>query len=304
MKILVVGLILLFGSSSYGQINLKDSTVQVIGYWSKKEKQTYAVTQETYKVKGTDTTSREFTKYFVDVTVVDSTADSYIIDWAYRDYSMDTDNKIIKNLMAETQNIKVQIRTNQMGTFSEVVNWEEIRDYIKKVMVSFKNEYDTIPQLTPVFAQIESMFSTKEAIEQAVIKEIKQFYFFHGASYKMGEEYQAQSQVNNIYGGEPFDVDIVAWLHDINSDESIYTLYATQTVNQEQLSNAVFDYLTRMAITMKVKGPNREDIPTISNKMWFVSTIHDSGWVVSSAETKETVAEGVTKVEDRIIELQ
>lgn len=48
--------------TTFGQIHLEDSTVQVIGFWDKNEKQNYAVSLEKIKIKGADTTSREMIK--------------------------------------------------------------------------------------------------------------------------------------------------------------------------------------------------------------------------------------------------
>ena len=77
-----------------------------------------------------------------------------------------------------------------------------------------------------------------------------------------------------------------------------------QTVDSEQLTQATFDYLKSMAQTMKVPVPTREDIPEIANDTWTASRIHGSGWLIYSIETKETKAEGVTNIEERIIEIQ
>ena len=83
-KLLVFGIIFLISSNLFSQISIKDSTVQVIGYWSKYDKQSYDVTYEKYKVKNKDTISRELMKYEVDVKIIDSTANSYTIEWFYK----------------------------------------------------------------------------------------------------------------------------------------------------------------------------------------------------------------------------
>jgi|GEM_PF-5327359 len=57
----------------YGQINPADSTAQVVGYWDLNEKQSYIITEEKLKIQGTDTLSREYEKYAVDITIVDAT---------------------------------------------------------------------------------------------------------------------------------------------------------------------------------------------------------------------------------------
>ena len=52
-KKLAIGIILLFSIKTFGQISVKDSTVQVVAYWSKLEKQStiYLSTIKNWKLK-------------------------------------------------------------------------------------------------------------------------------------------------------------------------------------------------------------------------------------------------------------
>jgi hypothetical protein len=67
---------LLSGLTTFGQINMADSTAQVITYWEKGEKQNYSVTTENIKIKGSDTTSKEMTTYNVEITVLNTSEKS------------------------------------------------------------------------------------------------------------------------------------------------------------------------------------------------------------------------------------
>ena len=74
---------LLTGLITFGQINMADSTAQVITYWEKGEKQNYSVTTEKIRITGSDTTSREMMTYDVEITVLNSSDKSYMIEWYY-----------------------------------------------------------------------------------------------------------------------------------------------------------------------------------------------------------------------------
>jgi hypothetical protein len=101
---------ILLSVNLFGQINIADSTVQVIGYWDKNEKQSYEISFEKYKLKEGDTTSRELVRYNVDITVIDSTSASYTVEWFYRNYRIETENSIAKKLMSLSENMKVIIK--------------------------------------------------------------------------------------------------------------------------------------------------------------------------------------------------
>ena len=303
IRLQIITLLILLSLKMYGQIDMNDSTAQVIGYWDKNEKQSYVVTQEEYKIVGNDTTSRESYKYLVDITVVDSTADSYLIDWFYKDYEIHSDNALVKKLASITSDITVRIKTSELGVFQEVVSWEAIRDYILQGTKILKQETQDIPNMDNIINQIEGMYSTKESIENAAVMEMQQYYTFHGAKYEYGEEYNIDLKSSNLYGGEPFDTKVKVWLDEINPDENNFVLRMIQTVDSEQLTKATYEYLLKMAETLKIPSPKIEDIPLVSNDVWTASRIHGSGWVIYSVETRETKAEGQTNVKERIIEI-
>ena len=177
-KLLVFGIIILISSNLFSQISIKDSTVQVIGYWSKYDKQSYDVTYEKYKLKNKDTISRELMKYEVDVKIIDSTANSYSIEWFYKNYSINTENELVRKLTSIADDISVKIKTDEYGAFLEVINWEEVRDYLEKVTEKLKVELKDVPNYKEIIANVMSIYSTKESVEANAIKDALQFYKF------------------------------------------------------------------------------------------------------------------------------
>ena len=301
---LILSIALLTSLTSLGQINMKDSTVQTIGYWDKKEKQTYTVSTDKFKLKGTDTTSKENMKYEVEITILDSTAKTYTIEWFYKNFSMETTNELMKKIMSIAQDMKVVIKTDDVGAFVEVVNWQEVRDFIRKATDKTRKEFKDIPKMDAVIKQIEGTYSTKEAIESASISDIQQFYTFHGAKYKLGETLEGKIKVPNLYGSEPFDSDFTLYLDEINTDDNNYIMRATQSVNKEQLTEATFNYLVGLSKKMGVPPPTRDEIKELKNETLTASRIHGSGWIVYSVQTKTITSDNITNIEERLIELK
>src|SRR5690349_4032043 len=112
-KILTLSIVVMFSLCAAGQINMEDSTVQAIGYWDKNEKQSYSVNTDKYKLKGEDTTSKENMKYDVEITILDSTAQSYTIEWFYKNFLMDTNSELVKKIMSVAEDMKVIIKTDE-----------------------------------------------------------------------------------------------------------------------------------------------------------------------------------------------
>jgi hypothetical protein len=295
---------LLSGLITFGQINMADSTAQVITYWDKGEKQNYSVSAEKIKIKGTDTTSREITTYDVEITVLKADDKSYTIEWFYKNLTTNSQNPTVQKLMNITKDMKVVFKTDELGVFVEVVNWKEIKDYIQKATTTLSKGIKDIPEMEKVIKQIETTYSTKAAIESASIKDIQQFHTFHGAKYKLGEVLEGQLKVPNIFGVEPFDSDFTVYLDEINEEDNNFIMRATQEINKEQLTDATFNYLTTMAKNMKIDPPKREDLKELSNETLTASRIHGTGWVIYSVQTTTVTSDNVTNIEERIIEIK
>ncbi|MBK8855961.1 MAG: hypothetical protein IPN10_18105 [Saprospiraceae bacterium] len=296
---------LLAGLNIYGQINMEDSTAQVVSYWEKGEKQNYTATFDMYKVEGKDTISKEKLTYDVEITVLEADEKSYTVEWNYKNAKTDSKLPVVKNLLLLTNGKKVVIKTDELGMFKEVINWKEVKGFIQNIILKAKKEYtNDDPEKDKFFQQIEAMYTTKEAIESSSIKDIIQFHNFHGAKYKLGEVLEGKTKQTNLYGPQPFDVDVIVLLDEINVEEDNFTVRSWQEINKEQLANATFNYLTKMASNMKQKPPTRDDVKNISNETYTSSVVHPTGWILFTIETK-TVSQGNNiNIEERMMEIK
>lgn len=301
---LLTAIFVLTAITSFGQINMADSTVQVITYWETGEKQDYVVSVEKINLKDADTTSREMTTYEVEVTVLNSGKDFYTIQWLYKNIQTDNPNPIFQKLMKITNGMKVIFKTDEVGTFLEVVNYKEINEYTQKAILSLKNDFREIPEMEKVLNQAEATFSTKEAIETVCIKDIHQFHTFHGAKYTLGEILEGKTKAPNVYGSEPFDADITVYLDEINEPDDTYVMRAIQEIDKDQLTNATLDYLTTMAKNMGVAPPKPGDLGTFQNEILTASSIHGTGWVLYSIQTTTVTSGNVSNIEERILEMK
>jgi len=283
---------------------MKDSTVQVVGYWSKQEQQSYAISFEKFKIKNNDTISRDLIKYEVDLKIIDSTAHSYTTEWFYKNYSFETENDFVKKLSALASDMSVIIKTDEYGAFKEVVNWEDIRDYLGKVTEGLKEEFKDVPNHEKIIAQVMSIYASKESVEANAIKDAIQFYAFHGLKYDLGETIEGQLEVRNNYGGKPFVSDVSFSLDEINEEDGNSILRMQQAINSEQLTDATYNYLIKLG-AFGDKSPERKEFPSLTNNTRTASRIHgSSGWIIYSIETKEVTAEETTNIEQRIIEIK
>lgn len=286
------------------QIDMSDSTFQAIGYWSINEKQSYTITHETYKVDDSDTTGLETYKYSVDITIIDSTANSYTIDWFYHNFEILEGGDLLEKISRIGDQLAVRIRTDEFGAFLEVVNWQEVRQYILKGIGMLREENKDMPEIAKILEQYDSMYSTKESIEAAAIKDILQYYSYHGGKYRLGEEINGSLKLPNLYdSSNPFDTEVLLFLDEIDPEDNNAIMRMKQTVNSDQLTKTTFNFLVKTSTNLGTEPPKWEEFPPLSNEIWLSSRIHGTGWIIYSVETREVTAEGITRVENRIIEI-
>ena len=88
-KAILSSLLVCIVTTLSAQINLNDSTVQVVAYWSKGDSYDYLYDYYKYNIQGKDTISWERTISKINITVIDSTENSYTLQAVY-----DTPNAI------------------------------------------------------------------------------------------------------------------------------------------------------------------------------------------------------------------
>ena len=307
-KLLLLTLFLFTYICSYSQINLEDSTVQVISYWDKNEVQNYKIINKKTKYNNDVIISSDSTINYVEVTVLDSTKNSYTIQWLYRDYKVNNDeiSQMLSNLPGNT---KVIYKTNELGVFQEVVNWEEIRDdmnqsiegLIKEMKEGNKMDDENTEK---AIKQIIATFSTKEAIENIVVTDIQQFHSFHGAVYPIGETLEYETQLPNILGPEPFSANLYVTLEEIYPDNNSYLINSQTVVSKDQLLKAMVEYFNKTAESVgKQLDPALFENMELENQIVNYSEIHETGWILYSTLTKIVKSGSSTMVDECSIEI-
>lgn len=287
------------------QINKENSTVQTIAYWNLGEKQEYSITREQVKLKGNDTISKKNSTYDVDIMVVDSTATSYIVEWYYKNNK----DQGSYDLNKKENGLKIRFKTDEMGTFQEILNLNEVQNYVKKTLDELKNSINnSSKEIEPFFNNMKNVFTAKEIIESVFLNDIQVFHSFYGGQYALGEVIEDQIEIDNVFGGSPYLADITLVLEDIDFEEDSYVLKYYQSINPEQLKTIVEDVSEQLG-----KGISSDEekldfdklgINGFENEVYIGSVIHDSGWILYTNYTKSIALENYTNIDSVIIEMK
>lgn len=303
----LVLLIMTIAIAAKGQMNFQDSSVQVISYWNMGEKYEYSVNYQKLKYTEKDTSSNETMTYDVEVSVIDSTDNSYTVRWFYKNFKTDSQNPIVQKLAAVSEDIAIDIKLDALGTIQSVENWEEVRDHIAKSIDSIKNDFDQIPGLDKIFHQMTVMYSTKASIEASAIEDVQQIHNFHGGKYMLNETATGKIKTPNLYdNANPFDTEVSVNLEELDKENNQFIIRSIQEVNSEQLAETTYKYLKEMTenLGQGQEFIKREDFNDMKNSVETVSRIHNTGWVIQSILWKEVTTEGITNLDIRRIQMK
>ena len=137
-KAILSSLLVCIVTTLSAQINLNDSTVQVVAYWSKGDSYDYLYDYYKYNIQGKDTISWERTISKINITVIDSTENSYTLQAVYdtpnaiRSGSDSISRELTSRISRTFGNDTVIVETNELGTIKRLVNFDQLRSrYLK-----------------------------------------------------------------------------------------------------------------------------------------------------------------------------
>ncbi|MCS6980882.1 MAG: hypothetical protein N2110_01745 [Flavobacteriales bacterium] len=285
----------------HSQINLADSSAQAVAYWNNGDKRIYTIRFEKVKIKDQDTLSLKVLEYDAEISVLKSKPAFYLIQWTYR-YR----NNPFTDLMTETfqtlpHDSRIIYKTNEMGEFSKLVNWREIRSKVKRQIHNFSKLIFKMPELNMFFQQLNTAFASRKAIEIALIKDIRQFHSFHGYYFKLGKNYIATTQIPNIFGGGFLNAENKTLLKEVDAKKGTFTIHLTQEIDKEQLTEVIHKFIRNMAEKIHHEPPKSGEIPQYNIEIQVETQLDNAGWVIESMHTQTVFYNENRNVEKRLI---
>ena len=138
-KAILSSLLVCIVTTLSAQINLNDSTVQVVAYWSKGDSYDYLYDYYKYNIQGKDTISWERTISKINITIIDSTENSYTLQAVYdtpnaiRSGSDSISRELTSRISRTFGNDTVIVETNELGTIKRLVNFDKLRSRYRSI---------------------------------------------------------------------------------------------------------------------------------------------------------------------------
>lgn len=257
-----------------------DSSATCITFWKNKEVKIYTIKHSKERNTASVNSKGEAT-YEAHIKVADSTANGFTVEWVYKNFKTAgaTDNTV-NSLNAIMEGMKVKYKTDDVGMFTELINWQEVRNF---AMTNYEKIYATATQNSEFAAalnQVKAIFQSKENIEALLIREVQLFHSPYGVEYdKKGTA--TTTELPNVTGGQPFPATVTLKLEELNTAKNYCTVSINQTVDKGKAGPIMAAMLKKLAGSKPV---NEEDIKKeiagleISDLNSFTYTL-TTGWM-------------------------
>jgi len=237
MKLPVTLLLAVASIPAWSQKAAPDTSADCVTNWRKSESKVYSIVHEKTTV-GPDIPGKHFSfSYEANITVLDSTAEDYTIKWV-----LHVPENVNKELIGIQQlpvfeGMQMIFKISSVGTFVELINWEEVRDgYVQLMELSMPKKKDSV--LTGALDKAKSLFGTKESVEAALIKEIQLFHLPYGYKFTT-RKVSENTQLSNPLGGDPLPALQTYQITELDRRQDRFTLSFRQELDKSSFDKLV-----------------------------------------------------------------
>jgi hypothetical protein len=305
MKYLCAILLLICCETAFAQKKEKETRVPCIAYWKKGETKAYLITRKKEKTSGGKTSTGENFSIETKITVVDSTAEGYTVHWVYS-IPPELEKGSMMHAVAQIMDgLKFVYKTDDVGSFTELVNWEEIRDfYIDMLKLQLQGQaMDSTKQ--KIVDETLAIFQKREVIESMAIKEIQLFHAPYGLMFST-KDTSVNTAVTIPVTDEPMPA-IQSWrITEVGQDGDNFRLVITQNIDPTGVGKVIESIMKKYAPGQKA------DVEEIRKALLSFRVddfseyrfVQSTGWLREYNVTRTGASGDMTQIETYKMELR
>jgi hypothetical protein len=294
--------IVLLSATSFivvAQNRTTDTSATCIAFWKNKDTRVYQIKHTKEKTDLVKGKSISAATYEAHLKVIDSTAAGFTIEWVYKNFTTSgASEQTLNSLHSIMEGLKIIYKTDDVGSFSELVNWQQVRDF---AISSYEKALAGKPQTKEFVAglnQVKAIFQSKENIQTVLIKEVQLFHSPYGIEYSTGGTIVA-TELPNVTGGTPFPATVTLMLNELNKKQDYCKISLNQVIDKGKAGPIMSAMLKKLSSTpikdeaeidKQIKDMEMTDI----NQFTFAIS---SGWLNRIFYSRTTIVASLNQVE-------
>lgn len=283
-----------FMLASGAQNVITDSTATVLAYWNKGSKAKYILKQTKDRYQKGKKVSGGSSSSAIDITVADATDSTYTIHWKYNKITVqgaDNADPLLQKLTRLVENVTFKYTIGSGGDFIELLNWQEVQSMVNTALDEMTRLYKT-REAGPYIEQTKKVFSSRQSIEELMMKDVRALHSAYGLEYKLHEKLTAETALPNFLGGNPFSAILTIEMTVLDRINKTCVIEMNQVLDKEKSTKEISDFLE------KAGKPAVEKLPVIDISDKYIFTVElNTGWMKKVTFTRTAMAEDNTNVE-------
>lgn len=206
-------------AQNHDEIAKQDSILNVIGYFCNRDTVVYWIQDSEWKLTPSDTIQEMGVSTKVMLTVADSTASGYTMNYTFLDFRADSisdselgnfQNRLVSQIGRKIIGTTIQFETDEYGVITKFNNLGKIKKQAKSIFKDAIKEMQQLPWvkgLKEMGFDLNSYLKNVETDElvEGYIEEIKLLFRCHGYQYKLGETTEHEDATENQYANDTYN---------------------------------------------------------------------------------------------------
>lgn len=252
-KILSLITILIITTNLFSQIDT--TKVAFVSYWSIGDSYDFKVSKIQQQWKEGEITKDQKQEYIANFTVIDSTATSYTINWSIEN-DLENTYKIPEELLdrfSKYKLIEIKYKTSEVGVLLEILNWKEVGEIMNSmfddiIYVLGENDVKKQDALKSAMKPFKKIYSSKQGIEQLVLKELQYFHFPMGLEYDITNPLLYDEELPNMFGGEPIKAKAKLYFENVDFEESFCVVKQEMNLDPNDVKEILLQVFKKMKL--------------------------------------------------------
>lgn len=292
--------------------DLTRHSVEILPHWKKGDSFELTITRVREKsVDGQSTFSGKTRTHFT-IEVLRTDNKGYFIGWTAGDTTFESSlpsDTFLRQIVGVMKGKQIVLQVDERGTITGVQNWKELRSETLKAMDallaktpdSHKGGTDQT-SLSNLRAQWETMFATKEQVEQLYTRDAKIYFMALGRRYVLNEPHEYNDLLPNPIGGDPFPTRARITLKAFDQQSGQAVLSWNQKTDPKQIARFLESIIKDLAVRRGKKSPDGEFAKTLSmeDKADIVVDV-STGWTNKLTLTRSVNLGTRTQVDSTLI---
>lgn len=265
-------------------------SVEILPRWKKGDSFALTITRTREKsVDGRSTVSGKTRAHF-SIEVLRADGNGYLVGWTAGDTTFESSlpsETFLRQVVDVMKGKQIVLQVDDHGTITGVRNWKELqRETLKAMdvlMAKTPNPHNGNTEqtlLSNLRAQWETMFATKEHVEQLCTRDARIYFMALGRRYALNEPHEYDDLLPSPIGGDPFPTRARIILKTFDQQSGQAMLSWNRTTDPKQAAQILESKIKDLAARRGKKSPEEGFVKTLSmeDKADIVADVR-TGWV-------------------------